>query len=58
MARRLLLIAAVLSGVAATLSRKMALDEPARYALVVTGDAAAFTLPAAVLLIELGAPPA
>ncbi|HST73480.1 MULTISPECIES: DMT family transporter [Kocuria] len=49
MARWLLLIAAVLSEVAATLSLKAALDEPAWYALVVTGYGAAFTFLAAVL---------
>lgn len=47
--RWLLLIAAVLSEVAATLSLKAALDEPAWYALVVTGYGAAFALLAAVL---------
>ena len=49
MARWLLLIAAVLSEVAATLSLKAALDEPAWYALVVTGYLAAFALLAVVL---------
>ncbi|MFF0903860.1 UNVERIFIED_CONTAM: SMR family transporter [Kocuria sp. CPCC 205316] len=49
MARWLLLIAAVLCEVAATLSLKAALDEPAWYALVVTGYLAAFALLAAVL---------
>jgi small multidrug resistance pump len=47
--RRLLLLAAVLAEVAATLSLKAALDEPAWYVLVVTGYLAAFTLLAAVL---------
>lgn len=54
MLRRLLLLAAVLAEVAATLSLKAALDEPAWYALVVTGYLAAFTLLAAVL--RLGTP--
>ena len=54
MTRWLLLIAAVLSEVVATLSLKAALDEPAWYALVVTGYLAAFTLLAAVL--RLGTP--
>ncbi|MFF0989183.1 DMT family transporter [Kocuria nitroreducens] len=49
MTRWLLLIAAVLSEVAATLSLKAALDEPAWYVLVVSGYGAAFTLLAAVL---------
>ena len=49
MARWPLLIAAVLSEVAATLSLKAALDEPAWYALVVTGYVAAFALLTAVL---------
>ena len=49
MTRWLLLIAAVLSEVVATLSLKAALDEPAWYALVVTGYGAAFTFLAAVL---------
>ncbi|MEX5306249.1 SMR family transporter [Kocuria sp. CPCC 205258] len=49
MLRRLLLLAAVLAEVAATLSLKAALDEPAWYVLVVTGYLAAFTLLAAVL---------
>ncbi len=49
MARWWLLIAAVLSEVAATLSLKAALAEPAWYAVVVTGYLAAFTLLAAVL---------
>jgi len=47
--RRLLLLAAVLAEVAATLSLKAALDEPAWYALGVAGYLAAFTLLAAVL---------
>lgn len=49
MVRWLLLTAAVLSEVAATLSLKAALDEPAWYALVVTGYGAAFAFLAAVL---------
>lgn len=49
MLRRLLLLAAVLAEVAATLSLKAAPDEPAWYVLVVTGYLAAFTLLAAVL---------
>lgn len=49
MTRWLLLVAAVLSEVAATLSLKAALDEPAWYALVITGYGAAFVLLSAVL---------
>lgn len=49
MTRWLLLVAAVLSEVAATLSLKAALDEPAWYAVVVTGYGAAFAFLAAVL---------
>lgn len=43
------LVAAVLSEVAASLSLKAALADPAWYAVVVTGYVAAFTLLAAVL---------
>ena len=49
MARWSLLAAAVLSEVAASLSLKAALENPAWYALVVTGYLTAFTLLAAVL---------
>lgn len=49
MARWSLLAAAVLSEVVASLSLKAALENPAWYALVVTGYLAAFTLLAAVL---------
>lgn len=49
MTRWLLLVAAVLSEVAASLSLKAALAEPAWYALVVAGYVIAFTLLAAVL---------
>ncbi|WP_298586649.1 multidrug efflux SMR transporter [uncultured Kocuria sp.] len=49
MLRWVLLIAAVLAEVVATLSLKAALDEPAWYVLVGTGYAAAFALLAAVL---------
>ena len=49
MTRWLLLAAAVVSEVAASLSLKAALDEPGWYALVVTGYVAAFVLLAAVL---------
>ncbi|MEX5299238.1 SMR family transporter [Kocuria sp. CPCC 205292] len=49
MTRWLLLVAAVLSEVAATLALKAALDEPGWYVLVGTGYVAAFALLAAVL---------
>ncbi len=54
MLRRSLLGAAVACEVAASLSLKAALEDPAWYVLVVTGYAAAFTLLAAVL--RLGTP--
>lgn len=49
MTRWALLAAAVVSEVAASLSLKAALDDPAWYLLVVTGYVAAFALLAAVL---------